>query len=112
MYENFRLIASLPDDTFIFNGHEYTCSNLEWAEGIEWENPAYAERLIEAKEKRKNGLFTVPSSVREEKASNIFMRCDVPSLQKKVGASDAVECMGKLRSMKDSKISLKSKEKL
>jgi len=109
MLKNFDVFGTLPKDTFVFCGHEYTVSNLEFADNIEWENEAYGKKLIWAQEKRKNGIFTVPSTVGEESEMNIFMRCRTESLQKKLGKSDPVEVMATLREYKNNKMSLKQK---
>lgn len=31
MQENMEKLATLPGDTFVYPGHEYTVSNLKWA---------------------------------------------------------------------------------
>ena len=33
MYKNIEFIKSLPDDTNIFSGHEYTVDLMKWAKG-------------------------------------------------------------------------------
>lgn len=107
MLRNFDLISSLPIDTYIFCGHEYTVSNLEWALGIEWENDAYLKKLEWAREIRKNGKFTVPGKIGEEFETNIFMRCRNEKLMQKLKAKEPVEVMEILRKMKDMKMNLK-----
>ena len=107
MLANFDLIESLPKETKIFCGHEYTISNLEWALGIEWENESIEKKLTWAKEVRTKGEFTVPGSVGEEMEINVFMRCRKDRLREKFKSDDPVEIMQKLRSLKDAKGSLK-----
>ena len=38
MLKNFDVISSLDDTTLLFCGHEYTKSNLEWAQMIDNKN--------------------------------------------------------------------------
>lgn len=107
MLENFDLIASLPKDTNIFCGHEYTVSNLEWALGVEWENEAIEKKLKWAVEVRSQGGFTVPGSVGEEMEMNVFMRCRNSKIMEKFQSNDPVEVMQKMRNLKDVKGNLK-----
>ena len=107
MLVNFDLIASLPKDTQIFCGHEYTVSNLEWALGVEWENESIEKKLKWANNVRSQGGFTVPGSVGEEMEINVFMRCRNPRIMEKFKSLDPIEIMQKLRSLKDAKGSLK-----
>ena len=107
MLKNFDLISSLPKETKIFCGHEYTVSNLEWAMGVEWENEILEKKLLWAKETRSKGEFTVPGSIGEEMEINVFMRCRHPRIMEKFKSENPVEIMQKLRSLKDSKGSLK-----
>ena len=41
MQRNFSMVKLLPDDTKLYPGHDYAEANMNWAMGIEWENPAY-----------------------------------------------------------------------
>lgn len=59
------------------------------------------QKLVWAEEQRSKRLPTIPSSIGEEKDINPFMRCVVAEVQKTANASSAVDCMGKLRNMKD-----------
>lgn len=107
MLENFDLIATLPKETNIYCGHEYTNSNLEWALGVEWENEAIVNKLKWGKEMVAKGGFTVPGSIGEEMEINLFMRCRNPRITNKFNSEDPVQVMQKLRSLKDSKGSLR-----
>ncbi len=93
-------LASLPDDTLVYCGHEYTEGNLNFALTIEPENGEIKERHAKVREIRANvaadwhdatpAEMTIPSSIGEEKATNPFMR-----------ASSAEE-LGRIRTLKDS----------
>lgn len=100
------ILSSLPDKTLIYCGHEYTISNLQWAIGIDYESEKLIKRLEIESEKRKNGEFTIPGSVAEERTTNLFMRCREEKLIEHLKAKDAADAMGILRKMKDLKIGL------
>ena len=95
-----KKLATLPDDTRVYCGHEYTESNLRFAAHLEPENEAVKQRLaeVEAIRARKAADWhdatpdemTVPSTMADERAMNPFMR-----------AKDA-EDLGRIRALKDS----------
>lgn len=66
--------AALPDSTLVYCAHEYTLSNLKFAQAVEPGNPAIAARLQDEQAKRDRGLATVPSTIALEKATNPFLR--------------------------------------
>ena len=107
MLKNMDTLGELPKDTFVFPGHEYTASNLQWAMGIEWENEAYAKKLEQVQEKIEKGDYSIPSTIAEEFDINIFWRTRNPIIQERVGKKDPVEVMHELRKLKDQKASLK-----
>ena len=70
-------LSSLPDDTNIYCGHEYTAANLAFAQTIEPDNPAILQRIADTNAKRAQGLPTVPASIALEKQTNPFLRCHI-----------------------------------
>ena len=110
MQGNFDEIRKLPEDTFVFCGHEYTKANYEWATKIYPENESISRRLKWAQQMRDKGLYTIPSTVKDEIDSNIFMMTRDAELQKKFGVSDEVSLMKELRSWKDNKKTFEDKE--
>ncbi len=85
MYTNlFSTIGSLPDDTMVLPGHEYTVANLEFARWVEPDNAAVAERLQWANERRAGKWPTVPSTLAQEKSWNPFMRVNEPAVVARV----------------------------
>jgi hydroxyacylglutathione hydrolase len=85
----------------VFCGHEYTVNNLKYSLHAEPGNEDSQRKLEWAESERALRRPTVPSTIAEEKKFNPFMRVIVPALQQRVGAKDAVSCMGTLRRMKD-----------
>lgn len=80
MSESLARIAALPDETLIYCAHEYTEANLRFAVAVEPENPAIRERIVRVAQLRAAGRSSVPSSLREEKDTNPFLRCAKPAV--------------------------------
>ncbi len=80
MADSLAKLAALPDDTLIYCAHEYTLSNLRFASAVEPGNLALRERVAVDTEKRRQGLPTVPSMIRLEKATNPFLRYREPAI--------------------------------
>jgi len=75
MYSSLMKLTSLPDETKIYCGHEYTLANLQFAEILEPNNNKIKERIIKVKNLRANNQSSVPSLLSEEKETNPFLRC-------------------------------------
>ncbi|GAA5987980.1 hypothetical protein JCM5350_007843 [Sporobolomyces pararoseus] len=91
-------LASLPDDTVTYVGHEYTASNVAFSKKIEPDNEA-----IQKLEKycNENEVTTGKFTIGDEKQHNVFMRTDNPAVQKATNTSDPIKAMGVLREMKN-----------
>ena len=76
MWSSLKKLASLPDDTKVYCGHEYTLENYEFALQIEPDNPSILQRIAEIKQIIRQDKPTVPSTIAQEKAANIFLRAD------------------------------------
>jgi|TARA_R110002049_G_scaffold115952_4_gene268228 hydroxyacylglutathione hydrolase len=74
MYDNMRKLEALPDATRIYCAHEYTKANGEYALAAESDNLAIKERMAEVLTLRERGEATVPTTIRQERATNPFMR--------------------------------------
>ncbi|CAG5125523.1 unnamed protein product, partial [Candidula unifasciata] len=96
-----EILSSLPPQTKVYCGHEYTVNNLKFASTVEPDNPDISARLQLAQKQRSNGEPTIPSTIQDEHLFNPFMRVNVPSVQKHTGESDPVKVMGALRHEKD-----------
>lgn len=73
-------LAALPGDTQVYCAHEYTLSNLRFAEAVEPGNEALQLRLRDEAAKRAAGLPTVPSTIELERGTNPFLRCQSPAI--------------------------------
>lgn len=95
-------LSSLPDDTKVFCGHEYTLQNMAFAKNVEPNNELITKRIQWAEEKRHQNTPTVPSTIADEKSWNPFMRVHIPSVQAHAGECDPIKTMASLRKEKDS----------
>lgn len=92
-------LHALPDDMKVYCGHEYTLGNLQFGATIEPGNADIAAKLEQVEKIRANAAedwhdatpdeMTIPSTIGEEKATNVFMR-----------AATAEE-LGRIRTLKD-----------
>ncbi len=74
MAASLEKLASLPEDTQVYCAHEYTLSNLRFAEAVEPDNQALALRMRDESAKRAVEVPTVPSSIGLERRTNPFLR--------------------------------------
>jgi hydroxyacylglutathione hydrolase len=70
--------AVLPEQTKLLCTHEYTLANLRFARSLLPDDPALKAREEIVAELRQQGLPSLPSTLAEEKRSNLFLRCDEP----------------------------------
>jgi hydroxyacylglutathione hydrolase len=103
MWDSLQRLASLPDDTLVYCGHDYTLENYEFASGIEPGNPVVKERLDQIRVLQTQGKLTVPSSISLEKKTNCFLRAGTPELKAALGMpqAQAVDVFAELRRCKD-----------
>ena len=103
MWESLQRLASLPDDTLVYCGHDYTLENYEFASGIEPGNQTVRERLDQVRQLQKQGKLTVPSSILLERSTNCFLRAGTPELKAALGMPQAkgVQVFAELRRRKD-----------
>ncbi len=103
MFDSVQKIKNLPDETKIFCGHEYTASNSKFCIAYDKENKNLIKRIDQIKKLRSQNLPTIPTTVLEEKANNIFFRSDNEQVISNIGmnGSDEVEIFKKLRELKD-----------
>ncbi|MFK4792424.1 hydroxyacylglutathione hydrolase [Sphingobium sp. ZW T5_29] len=89
MFANMQRFAALPDDTLVYCAHEYTQANGRFAMTVEPENRALADRMADVDIARSRGEATVPTTIGQERATNVFMRAaDVDQLAARRAAKD------------------------
>jgi len=74
-------LAAFPAETRVYCAHEYTLANLRFALAVEPDNTALQARQRACAALRAAGAPTVPSTIGEERATNPFLRCDVPAVR-------------------------------
>lgn len=74
MYESLQKLMTLPGETALYCGHEYTLANACFAVQAEPDNAAIAERLKQVQRLRSEDRITLPTTVAEEQATNPFVR--------------------------------------
>lgn len=80
MYQSLQRLAALPAETRVCCAHEYTLSNLEFGHLIEPSNTAITHRLEHVRALRAADRPSLPSTIREERLTNPFLRCDEPEV--------------------------------
>ena len=89
MFESLAKLASLPGDTKVCCGHEYTESNAKFALTVDPDNAALKARVAEVQKQRAAGQPSVPSLMSDERAANPFLLAkDVASLADVRGKKD------------------------
>ena len=74
MWQSLSKISTLPDNTMIYCGHEYTAANGAFCLTVEPANSALQERMKEVEELRAANMPTIPVSLGIEKQTNVFLR--------------------------------------
>lgn len=87
MWESLKKLRALPDDTQFYCGHEYTQANIRFALTIEPDNRQLAARAAQIERLRQQGQPTIPATIGEEKATNPFLRADLPAVAAAIGMS-------------------------
>lgn len=80
MADSLERLAALPDDTLVYCAHEYTMSNLRFAQAVEPDNVELAARVKADGAKREVEQPTIPSTIGLEKATNPFLRYGEPRI--------------------------------
>ncbi len=107
MHHSLTKFKSLPDNTLLYCGHEYTEANLSFAGTVEPSNPDIQARLHEVQKLRKSGKPTIPSTLALEKKTNPFLRCEVDSVVQSASThsgqtlTDSTQVFAAIRQWKD-----------
>ena len=74
MYYSLNKFKELPKETKVYCGHEYTLQNSVFCATYDKNNDKLNKKILEVKSKRDRNLPTIPSTIGEELACNIFLR--------------------------------------
>lgn len=99
-------LASLPPDTQVYCGHEYTLANCAFALAVEPDNVDLQVKMQSVKALREAGKSTLPSLLGEELQVNPFLRSRVESViraarKRDSSASPGASTLGVIRQWKD-----------
>jgi hydroxyacylglutathione hydrolase len=89
MFRSLNKIKSLPMETKIYCGHEYTLNNSKFCIKHDPKNEKLKKKIENIRKKIKDGLPTIPTTIHEELDCNIFLR------------TKYLESFSKLRDLKD-----------
>jgi len=89
MYNSLSTLKKLPHDTKIYCGHEYTYDNSLFCLEYDKKNNILKKKIVDIKNKLKKNIPTVPTTIKDELACNIFLR------------AKTLEEFSKLRDLKD-----------
>ena len=104
LFESVEKVAALPEDTQLFTGHDYTLSNAKFAAHVDGGNDAVKQRLEAAEKSKEAGRFWAVTTLKQEKASNPFLRTRDAAVIAGAGLSATAspkEVFVKLREMKN-----------
>ncbi len=107
MFNSLGLLRRLPAATRVCCTHEYTLSNLKFAQAVEPENRAVQERQHQVEQLRAQGRPSLPSTLELELQVNPFLRTDQPAVVDAVARNcgsrpaSEVQTFARLRAWKD-----------
>lgn len=103
MWRSLSALRALPGETRVYCAHEYTEANARFALSVDPANRRLVERAQAIRAMRRAGKPTVPSTIDDERATNPFLRADVPELARAVGLAGAepVDVFAAIRKRKD-----------
>lgn len=106
MLASLDTLAALPDATRVCCAHEYTLSNLKFAQAVDPDNQALAHYTAQAQDLRERQQPTLPSTILREREINPFLRTRQAALieaakSHDASASDEVSVFAALRQWKN-----------
>ena len=103
MWTSLKKLRTLPPETSVWCGHEYTQANARFALAVEPDNAELRARAAEIDRLRDEGRPTLPTTLAAEIATNPFLRADLASLQVGLGLLDrpVEEVFAELRERKN-----------
>lgn len=81
------LVSRLPIATQLYTGHEYTETNLRFAQSL-FPDPRIKARLAEVIRSRQDSHPCASASLAEELRTNLFLNCERPEVQRAVFGED------------------------
>ncbi|KAG7466944.1 hypothetical protein MATL_G00147780 [Megalops atlanticus] len=91
MLSSLDMVGSLSDETLLWPGHEYAEESLMFAAVVEPNNAARENKFQWVLQQRSQNLCTSPSSIREEKEYNPFLRSHSSELHQALGLQQELD---------------------
>ncbi|MET0335945.1 MAG: hydroxyacylglutathione hydrolase [Rhizobacter sp.] len=106
MHVSLSRLAALPGATRVCCAHEYTLSNLKFANAVEPHNDGLQAYTAHCEQLRAQDQPTLPSTIERERGINPFLRCSVPEVQQAAQSQGAasngdVDVLAALRTWKN-----------
>ena len=103
MFNSLVKLKSLPPETKVYCGHEYTKTNLDFCLKYDPKNTLLKDKSLLINSKIKENLPTIPTTIGDEIKLNIFLRYDDIRLKQALNleAYSDQEVFSKLRDLKD-----------
>lgn len=103
MWNSLQKLMTLPPETIVYCGHEYTQANAEFSLTVDPDNKALQSRAAEIIELRTKGKPTVPTTIGVELETNPFLRPSDPAIRAHLGMQNATdaEVFTEIRDRKD-----------
>jgi len=103
LWYSLQKLTALPDDTFVYPGHDYTEENYEFALTVLPDNTVIKQRLNEIQQAQRQKLPTVPSTILQEKTTNVFLAAGTKEIKAALNMPDApdAEVFAELRRRKN-----------
>jgi len=104
MLKSLNRLKKLPEETKIYCGHEYTFKNAMFCIKYDGENVYLKKQFEKIKKLRSDNLPTIPTNLKDELNSNIFLRCDQNDLKVKLNMQNQedLQVFKKVRDLMDS----------
>ncbi len=102
MWNSLKKLKSLPDDTRIYCGHEYTLSNAKFLQSV-ISNDLINKKIEDLKQLELTKTPSIPSTIKEEKELNLFFQSDSDEIKLLLNMKDKSdeETFAYLRNLKD-----------
>lgn len=74
LFDSFKRLNALPDDTLFYPAHEYTLSNLKFAESLEPDDKNIVQFIQQCQTLRQQNQPTLPTTLAQERLINPFVK--------------------------------------
>lgn len=107
MLKAMKYFDTLPAETLVYCTHEYSLSNLAFAEAVEPANKAIQTVIRDCQIKRRQHIPTLPSNIAQEREINPFMRTQTSTVKASASnysgkvLSDEVSVLATIRAWKN-----------